>query len=426
MRWKLIAFLILAGLLVFSATVLFLRKAPAVRGEAYLRQALHCYRLAVRKHPADKQLWQRYEKLLGLLLPTGEVRLELATRYEECGFPGEANPALQELSPQERQELLAALRKRLSQTADLRERTTLSLLLARLSPQDAQAWFNLGKLYLGLGQTEEAIGALEKALSCGLQEPEVYYYLAVSYREAGRLEQAEATAKSGLARKDEVNLHRVLLDLYRRRGQKQLALQEQARIKDLLAKLTVPERPRAVPEEKEKPARVPTGLSPYTFLMVSKTEQKLSVCRYDVKNLEILQTYPCTTGKNSGQKEKPGDGRTPEGCFLLSQKIDGSRLPAKYGLGAYTLEYPCVVDRMAGRSGNGIWLHGTPIERPPYNSEGCIVLNDKDFSAVSGFIQPGRTFLYVAEKPAVGDLQSALEAVHNWKKDWESLKIDVR
>ncbi|MCM8768339.1 MAG: L,D-transpeptidase family protein [Candidatus Omnitrophica bacterium] len=395
---------------------------PTVRAEWHLKKALDWYRLAAKRHPGDKTILRRYEQVSPLVYSPVEARIELAKLYEQQAWSLQGNPALEGISLEEHQVLVEYLRRRLNRVFDLKERAVLSLLLAKISPEDGQLWFSLSKLYLGLGEVRKAISTLEKTLNCGLQEAEVYSYLGMSYRDIGLLDQAEKVIKQGLEKSEDNHLRQILVTIYYRQGKKELAQEEERKAKSLLAKIPSPEVVKPEKERIEK--KLPAGLSPYTFLMVSKADQTLSVCRYDGAQVSVLQSYSCTTGKNKGQKEQVGDGRTPEGCFLLTRKIDGRSLPAKYGSGAYTLDFPSTIDTLAGRSGNGIWLHGTPIERPPYNSEGCIVLNDHDFDRVSQFIQPGLTLIYIAEKPVVENLAPLIEAIYSWKKDWESLNAD--
>ncbi len=408
---------LIAGVLVYW------RSDPVRKAAWHLKQAAKNYRLALKQSPEDQKLLNRYRQLLEFSHSPEEARLQLAGFYEEQGCGLDFNPALAELNPDQRLKMGQYLRKRLQEGIPPEERALLSLLLAKLYPQDANLWLVVGKLYLGLGQTEKAALLLEKTLNTGCREPEVYTYLTAAYRDLGRWQEAEKFAREGLAAYDDLNLHKVLLSVYQRQGRADLAREEETRIKTLLAKLELPRAPEVLKKEEKLPVES-SGLKPYIFLVVSKKHQILSVCRYDGARAEVIKTYSCTTGKNSGQKEKPGDGRTPEGAFLLTEKIDGRSLPARYGLGAYTLDFPTAIDRMAGRSGNGIWLHGTPMERPPYNSEGCVVLNDKDLAEVSNFVEPKRTFVYIAETPEVVNLCEVMKTIQEWKKSWESLKTE--
>ncbi|WP_051303716.1 L,D-transpeptidase family protein [Comamonas composti] len=95
----------------------------------------------------------------------------------------------------------------------------------------------------------------------------------------------------------------------------------------------------------------------------------------------LLGNYYVTVGRLGLNKQKEGDQRTPEGIYFISRQLAGSRLPSFYGKGALTVNYPNDWDRYLGRTGSGIWLHGTPPEqfaRLPMASDGCVVLSNPD------------------------------------------------
>ena len=65
-----------------------------------------------------------------------------------------------------------------------------------------------------------------------------------------------------------------------------------------------------------------------------------------------------------------------------------------YGRGAFPINYPNEWDKRNGRSGFGIWLHGTPSDtysRPPRASDGCVVLANPDMDRVGATLQVGIT-----------------------------------
>jgi len=143
------------------------------------------------------------------------------------------------------------------------------------------------------------------------------------------------------------------------------------------------------------------------------------------KNLKfcILHSFYCTTGKNSGDKKEEGDGRTPEGAYLLVRKIEGVNLPSKYGVAAFPLNYPDPIDKREGGNGDGIWFHATPIERPPYNSEGCIVISDNDMKKIMPYVKEKKTFICIFEKAPSLNAKIILKienTLEEWKKEWEN------
>ena len=77
----------------------------------------------------------------------------------------------------------------------------------------------------------------------------------------------------------------------------------------------------------------------------------------------------------------------------MSYKSDRD-LPDLYGIGAFPLNYPNELDQHQGKTGYGIWLHGTDksyYSRPPLDSEGCVVLTNLDLDAVKPYIKIGVT-----------------------------------
>ena len=58
-----------------------------------------------------------------------------------------------------------------------------------------------------------------------------------------------------------------------------------------------------------------------SFILVNKTEFKVEAIDDTGK---IVASYPCALGKNSGQKEKEGDMKTPSGTFPIDEIIDAS------------------------------------------------------------------------------------------------------
>jgi murein L,D-transpeptidase YafK len=95
--------------------------------------------------------------------------------------------------------------------------------------------------------------------------------------------------------------------------------------------------------------------------------------------------YYVSLAKRGFGKRSAGDLRTPVGVYRVTGFKPGARLPAFYGAGAFPLDYPNDWDRLYGRAGHGIWLHGVPRQtyaRAPRASEGCVVLANDDLLAL--------------------------------------------
>ncbi len=137
-----------------------------------------------------------------------------------------------------------------------------------------------------------------------------------------------------------------------------------------------------------------------------------------------------TIGKAGAGKQREGDNRTPIGIYTISHFKSPRELTDFYGSGAFTLSYPNEWDTRQGRSGHGIWIHGSPsntYSRAPRASEGCVVLANDDLDRLGKYIQTGKTPVVIASEvewvaydaldARRSDLASALD---RWRQDWES------
>ncbi len=141
-----------------------------------------------------------------------------------------------------------------------------------------------------------------------------------------------------------------------------------------------------------------------------------------------------TIGKNGTDKRVEGDKRTPMGIYQIAQQLPSKGLADLYGVGAFPLDYPNEWDRLQGRGGHGIWLHGVPSDtysRPPRSSDGCVVVANPDLKELSRWVQPGSTPVVLAERTdwipreaweqARRDLLGRLQS---WRNTWEARDAD--
>lgn len=113
------------------------------------------------------------------------------------------------------------------------------------------------------------------------------------------------------------------------------------------------------------------------WLKIVKSEYRLYVMKGD----EAIKTYGIATGKNTGQKKRVGDNRTPEGKFEVEQiqNSSGWQHDFKDGKGMVKGAYgPWFIRIKCGWKGIGI--HGThdPDSIGKNATEGCIRLKNPD------------------------------------------------
>lgn len=177
------------------------------------------------------------------------------------------------------------------------------------------------------------------------------------------------------------------------------------------------------------------GKSVEYAVLVEKSTHRLYVYqRQKDQPPKLVQNYYVSTGKKKGNKYVKGDLRTPEGVYFITSWIPKNKLPDEYGVGAFPLNYPNELDRHDGKTGYGIWLHGTKssyYSRPPLDSEGCMVLTNIDFNSLKNELRPGETPVVIVEEidwltPKVWqrEREKVLSALEHWRRDWESLDVD--
>jgi len=168
-------------------------------------------------------------------------------------------------------------------------------------------------------------------------------------------------------------------------------------------------------------------------LVVDTKRSRLYVYENQSGQLKFITDYYISQGKLGTNKVKAGDQKTPIGVYYITGRLTGPRLPAFYGAGALPINYPNEWDKRQGRSGSGIWLHGTPMDsysRPPLSSDGCVVLTNPDLNKLSGSVEIGKTPVVITERVEFvnktkwnNERNHATKLINEWRVDLESLDI---
>ncbi len=194
-----------------------------------------------------------------------------------------------------------------------------------------------------------------------------------------------------------------------------------------------------------KPLVAPRGLVPSAVLQLPAGVAHAVVVDVDANRLVLVgrgddgptveEELYVAIGKAGADKRVEGDEKTPIGLYHVTRYIDGRELPAIYGVGALPVNYPNAWDRMAGRTGSGIWLHGTDKDDAtlmPRSSRGCLTLLNRDFERLLEKVVVGRTPVLVGHgidwsRPSrvAARREAVLAAIETWRQDWESRDPDA-
>lgn len=163
---------------------------------------------------------------------------------------------------------------------------------------------------------------------------------------------------------------------------------------------------RRVRALKERP---PAGMVPAQFLQLSSrtrhaiavdaSRSRLYLFANTADGLNLIGDYYISVGKAGTSKDVEGDQRTPLGVYYITSNLDPKTLKDFYGSGALPINYPNVLDAKRGKTGSGIWLHGTPpnqFSRAPLATDGCVVLANPDLEHIIRTVEVRATPVLIA------------------------------
>ena len=141
--------------------------------------------------------------------------------------------------------------------------------------------------------------------------------------------------------------------------------------------------------------RPPAGMVPAQFLQlparnkhaiaIDASRSRLYVFENSSTGMKVVADYYISVGKLGIEKNTEGDLRTPLGVYFITNTLDRKTLKDFYGAGALPINYPNPYDLRRGKTGGGIWLHGTPtgqFSRAPKSTDGCVVLSNHDLKRI--------------------------------------------
>ena len=192
------------------------------------------------------------------------------------------------------------------------------------------------------------------------------------------------------------------------------------------------ESQRRVRALRERPA---AGTLPSQFLALSQkskhaiavdaSRSRLYLFENSASGLKLVADYYISVGKAGTAKTAEGDQRTPLGVYYITSNLDPKSLKDFYGSGALPISYPNMLDSKRGKTGSGIWLHGTPpnqFSRPPQATDGCVVLANPDLQHIIRTVEVRTTpvviatqLQWVAPQSARAESKPFEDALHGWR-----------
>ena len=166
---------------------------------------------------------------------------------------------------------------------------------------------------------------------------------------------------------------------------------------------------------------------PTDLLICSKAEKKLELYRANGR-FELRHTTPIILGAMPGDKVKEGDLRTPVGVYKIVDRLENPG--PEYGPLALVTDYPNRYDRILGKNGHGIWLHGYPFDCDDKNAtKGCIAVKNDTLVALDAKMDYRHALLIIADAPLPkvdrDTLANLLAFLFDWRRDWKYNRFDA-
>ena len=132
---------------------------------------------------------------------------------------------------------------------------------------------------------------------------------------------------------------------------------------------------------------------PVTYVVVSKSDRVMHLLNED----RILKSYRVGFGRTpTGHKQFEGDGKTPEGLYLIDRRNPNSAFHLSLGI-----SYPNEADREFALSqgktpGGDIFIHGKGPRKQRATgdwTEGCIWVTDRQIEEIYSMVRDGTPIL---------------------------------
>ena len=125
-----------------------------------------------------------------------------------------------------------------------------------------------------------------------------------------------------------------------------------------------------------------------TRLIVNKAARQLILMHHD----EVLRAYEIELGfAPEGDKQVQGDGRTPEGSYVIDRRNPNSEFYLSIGISYPNEEDRAEAEDLGQSPGGDIFIHGTPQpwRRGDDWTAGCIAISNREMREVYSMVRLG-------------------------------------
>jgi len=158
------------------------------------------------------------------------------------------------------------------------------------------------------------------------------------------------------------------------------------------------------------------------ILTCDKNESTMHLYKKNANSFQLVKGYNAFVGEVKGDKTKEGDLKTPTGLYTLTKKI--AHPDSFYGPLAFVTSYPNEYDKLRGRNGHGIWIHGLPTKESRDDfTKGCIAIGNSSLECLDRNIDIEKTLLIingtkVTQNISKKKLALILANLYEWRYAW--------
>ena len=160
-------------------------------------------------------------------------------------------------------------------------------------------------------------------------------------------------------------------------------------------------------------------------IAVDTSRSRLYLFENGPQGVRLVSDHYVSVGKQGVDKTVEGDQRTPLGVYFVSDRVGQGSLGEEFGAGAMQLNYPNLFDKLHGRTGSGIYVHGVPFNtysRPPKDSDGCVTLANDELVMLMNTVPIHdtpviitRSIHWVSDNATQVHRAEILDAVNHWQ-----------
>jgi murein L,D-transpeptidase YafK len=166
-----------------------------------------------------------------------------------------------------------------------------------------------------------------------------------------------------------------------------------------------------------------------SLIVCEKERKHCEIFHIEEDGLKLVRGHDDVIMGKSGDKVKRGDLKTPVGVYEITKRFKPTN--QFYGPLAFALSYPNLFDVLRNKSGDGIWIHGTPIDGKDRDdlSKGCVVMENNAILNLDTEINAQSAVVIIGEskvpKMTREQIATILSEVYKWQRAWKVNDINA-